>query len=430
VPRRTCLLVRYGDSRFDSSLLPVAAPGGPWSRRVELHLPDPVLRHLCLLAARADQPGEPAGGPASPADLVGLADAVVLVTDGRAPVQRTEVDLLRAATLRQRPIFFAVAQADQAVNWPDVVRANQEILARQLPPMAFEPWYALGPASSPIGDLRRMLIDWAGQQPGGGAALIRIAAHPRPGSGRAAPWRTVLTGALDRARDGVAAEAIRQLTEVRVGCLTAPEVRIELDRRLQACSVALTLHLRGAAARVLQTVLPEVLLDPAGADPAGADPAGAGVAGVDPAGSSRPVAAGAPPTGSLIDCPVERMLAAVRRQIADEEVGDSECYRAVLVTTNGDVAKVSLPRPLPGLTAHAYDPAGAVLPPLGIGLTASCLPPCQEPDPGEPDLHWATRVVEAVGEALSGELDRQLDQLGRVVADLIADGCRRGVLLV
>jgi hypothetical protein len=395
-PRNTYLLVRRGESRYDSSLMPEGA--GPAARRVELCLPDPLLNHVCLIAVRA-VPAAEATDRARVSELVQRCAALILVTDGGAPVQPAELDLLRVAAARQRPCFLVVAHADPD-SWADVVKANQQILARRMPQLAFERWYVLRSRRSAITDLRRAMIAWAGTPRAAGVASRLIRVGPDAAT---SGWAQLLDAEVAHARDWLQRDAEHRLAQLRAGwpdrtalAGTDPGATLValLDRQLQAFSVALADRLREAVDAILAAVLPLVLADPP-----------------DPGRHAR-------------------IRAALRREIADAESDESDCYRAMLVTSAATAMVVTVPRQLTGMAAHGYRIAEAILPPLGVGLTSSCVSPGYDHVAGLADAQWVRQAIDAIEVELCRELDRQLGQFAAVVSALVTAGIEHGTLLV
>jgi len=401
-PRHTYLALERGEERREPPrrLTESHAP-----RRLELTLPDALLDHVRILAARTVT-ADDESHHTMVLELLEQSAALILVTDGRTAYQPAELELLRSAAARNRAVFLVVTHADETGAWPEVVLANQESLARHLPRLAFEPWYPLGPRRSGVAELRRALVSWAAAECSRHGAVVTpsmpvVRVSPQAGE---SGWAQVLENGVGSARSELERYLVNCLAETRASCLSLPadELTTALDSALQLMSVDLARQLRLAVDRVVGSVLDRVLLVSAG-----------------------PAA-------------LARIRAALHREIADEEGTGQDYYRAILVTTTAAAATITVTSPLDGLDAHAYEPDGAILPPLGIGLTSNCLPlwhtrsddSPESPESPERALRWGQRALDDVEMEVLREVARQFGQLSEAITVLIAEGIDHDFLLL
>jgi hypothetical protein len=328
------------------------------------------------------------------AELVRHCESVILVSDGRGPFQSAEIELLRQASELGRGVFFAVTPANEHGTWAEVVRRNQTTLARQLPELALRPWHPVSRSGTSVLELRDSVLAWS-----------RDRRRPRPRRApaiRVAPdaadtgWGDVLLVEVERAHRVTLGCAERELAQLRT-LAAANRLDVEqLGRRLTDLSRALAIEVGRTVEVALDTVLRKVLLRPPDADV------------------------------------LERVGAALQRDIAERCCGATDCVRALRVTGTA-AAVVSTARG--ALASAELTPAGGVLPPLSIGLTTNCLPMLRAAgptgvDPVARESAWVGRAVESLSRELERELSRQFTYLGQATSDLIADGLDHDLLLV
>jgi len=282
-----------------------------------------------------------------------------------------------------------------------VVLANQTALARRVPELAMATWYPIARRRPDTADLRRALVEWAGEQrsrysPALGPRTMRIAPDAHESG-----WEELITeqiGAHRRELDVLFAAALAELHDRCRRGLDPAQLPARLDRELLAFSMRVTAALRAAADAVIRVALARVVTEQP-------DPRTLG-----------------------------RVRAALRRRIVeyDRPRGEPEWDHALLVTRTAAVAVLSGDGSFAGVAAHVGEREQPVLAPVGFALTASCYGLWPEPAArgGVRPRVWLERAVAAVQRELSRELSRQLDDLQRGLTELIADGIDHGLMLV
>jgi hypothetical protein len=183
------------------------------------------------------------------------------------------------------------------------------------------------------------------------------------------------------------------------GCAGLPST---LDQELHALSVTGTYEIDAAITEILRQVLARVLTQP----------------------PYEPI--------------LGRVAAALRRRL--EEDGP-ELDRVMLITSTGGVAMVSGPGALGCLGAYETYAAGAgagdrantaVLPPLGIGLSASCYQLWRNEEKSDQDRarSWLQLAVRGTELELQRLLAERFDAVHLVVFSLVAEAVDHGLLLV
>lgn len=346
-------------------------------RRVELSLPDPLLRHFTLIRA-PDMSTLDTAGRRILLDVVGRAGALVYAGSGGD-------DLVAAVTDSGAAAFRAVPSWDGDGSAFDV-----------------------GPDMTGVAQLRRALVEWAGAE-----ALARASANPPMPPGAVGTIR-VAAGAgeagwaerLDRAcvaaartvRQRVAIELanvhLRGVQEIvfGVGPAGLPDV---LDREMHAVSLRAVAECDAAVDRVLDDALTQVLGE------------------VPPEGVRR------------------RVALAVRRDVASGEAA-SDPARVLLVTNTAGVATVTGAGAVAALAAYREEADRAVLPPLGVGLSGACYQHLAAPDRGDQGQtrSWLQQAVRGVELELLAEVTRRFEAVRRSLNTILTDAVDHGILLV
>ena len=397
-PRSTYVVLRGASQSANASFSCLAAsvtgPARPL-RRVELALPDPLLERVTLVGVRT-VPLDRGHHAGLVADLVRQCESVILVTDGRAPYQESEIDLLRRASDLDKRVFFAVTHVDEDSSWPEIVLANQSTLARQLPELTLLPWHPVSRCSTSVLELRDGVLAWSRDRRRPRrlrAPAIRIAADASESG-----WRDVLRVEVDRAQRRAVACVEREMAQLRARVAERMLGVEDLGRRLRTLSVALAIEARTAVDAAVHTVLHQILARPPG-------------------------------TTEL-----DRVSVALQRDVAERCCGSATCFRALRVTGTA-AAAIATAREAVASGSLLPDRTSGVLPPLSIGLTTNCVPmmrggATRAAVVSERELAWLSRAIDSLERELDRELSRQFTYLGQATSDLIVDGLDHGMLLV
>ena len=398
-PRSTCVVLRGASQTATASFACRASSGSAAARplrRVDLTLPDPLLERVTLVGVRA-VPADRGHHCELVADLVRQCDSVILATDGRAPYQPAEIDLLRYASGLGKGLFFAVTHADENAAWPEVVRANQATLVRLAPELALRPWHPVSRSGPSVLELRDGVLAWSRDQ--------RRPRRRRSPAIRVAPdaaesaWPELLRVEVDRAHRATADHVEREMARLRALLADGALDVEELGRRLRGLSVALAAQARTSVDAAIEAVLCRVLVRP--------------------------------PDRDVLD----RVGVALQRDVAERCCGSTTCFRALRVTGTA-AAAIATAREAVVSGILLPDPTSGVLPPLSIDLTTNCVPmlrgaACTSENgvPGR-ERAWVARAIESLERELDRELSRQFTYLGQATSDLIADGLDHDLLLV
>jgi hypothetical protein len=347
-------------------------------RRVELSLPDPLVRHFTLIRAPGMSTMDVAGTRVL-LDVVRRAGALVHAPAADAPLSAAEQDLLARVAETGAAVFLAGTGAP----------------------------FDVGPDMTDVAQLRRALVEWAGTE-----ALARASANPPMPPGAHGTVR-VAGGAhesgwaerLDRACVA-AARTVRQRLAIElanvhlrgvqeivfgVGPAGLPDV---LDREMHAVSLRAVAECDAAVDRILDDALTQVLGE------------------IPPDGVRR------------------RVALAVRRDIAGDG-GASDPARVLLVTSTGSVATITGTGAVTALAAYRNEADRAVLPPLGVGLSGACYQYWAAPDRSDPGhtRTWLQQAVRGVELELLAEVSRRFEAVRRSLSALLTDAVDHGILL-
>ncbi|MFI7251507.1 hypothetical protein [Micromonospora chalcea] len=405
-------------------------------RRVELSLPDPLLRHFAVVDTPDTGTLGVAGGRVL-RDAVGRAGALLFVISADQAFSAAELHLLAEVARARIEVFFAVtpgttgwtasadgpAAEDTGPSVPSPGRAGPSGPARRLDPVSVSveahraallaavpaltpaPWFPARRAELP--HLRRALAGWAD-----GEGLRRGSAGPPapPGAhGRVPVLAGVEPGELaDRIDRGsrACARRIRQhlaleLANIHlrvvqeivfgVGCAGLPQM---LDRELEALSLLATAQCDEAV---------RGLVDDAAARVFGA-PLAEGVRG--------------------------RIAHAVRCSLADHPDG-RELDRVLLVTSTAGVAALTGEGALDALAGLPGGQRDEMLPPVGVALNGGCWQHWRAADNNDPNAarSWAQRALREVELELSREVSRRFEVIRLSLGGVLADAVDHGILL-
>jgi hypothetical protein len=406
VPAESWLVLRYGTDPAARAFVPGHRRAQPYPpvgeqprppRRVEVQLADPLLAGLSLLVA----PELANGGPASARVVLDLLEdgaALVYVVDAQAPIGPEGLELLAAAATLTDAVFVAVVDDGDSPRWPAVAGANQSALARVAPDLALTPWHVLD-RDRDLAGLRSDLLGWsaAARRERAAGPVERVRARTGD-DGAVSGWRSVLDKEIGGHRQSIVQNLSIELSRIHLRCVRhvvehgCASLPVAFDRELQGLSVLASRTLRTAADGILAAVLTQVMEC-------------------------------APPPAL-----VSRVALAVREMVREAETWD----RALLVITTGGVAEVVGHGALAGLAVWSQPPAGAgaVLPPVALGLTAGCYGMWQSRRSDQRSCQqWVQRAVRGLELELQGEVNRRLDDLAEALGSLVGDAVEHGILL-
>jgi hypothetical protein len=400
VPDESYLVLRHGTRRTARAFLPGSRQPVPYEqppprppRRVEFSLPAPALTGFAVV-------GAPAGGAFGPAynrillDAAARGGALLFTLDAPVPPGQAELEFLVAAGQSAATPFFACWAGDSAR-----MAAYRDAVVCRVPRFAEAPWFPV-PAGSGAGDLRQALVRWAATAHApGGTARRRV---PTAVDGRESGWAELLDRAVEAAQQGVGQALEVELAGIHArcgqevvfggGCAGMPAA---LDREMHALSLSVAEQVDAAITEIIRQVLGHVLDD--------AEP---------------------PPDDVL-----GRVAAALRQRV--EEDGP-DLSRVLLVTsTSGAVAAVAGAPAAGALAAYHSATWPAVLPPLGVGVSASCYQRWRdEKADADTARGWLRDAVHGTELALRPVLAERFDVVHQVVAGLVGDAVDHGLLLV
>ncbi|MGC5020435.1 hypothetical protein [Micromonospora sp. DT47] len=453
VPAGSCLLVNHAGVPSRAAYVPGyrqphsygadPAAAGPAlarpPRRVELSVPDPLLRHFAVL----DTPDTGSLGVASGRvllDAVSRAGALLFVISADQAFTAAELHLLAEVARAPVEVFFVVtpgvagwapvrdggSTGDTGASVPPPVRtgataqgrarvpvdpaavsvaAHRAALLAAVPGLAAARWYPVRQADH--APLRRALVGWAADE-----RLRRASAQPPvlPGAhGRVtvAPGLDPgdLTDRLDRQvrscvqriRQHLALELanihLRVVQEIvfGVGCAGLPQL---LDREMEALSMLATAQCDEAVRGIVDDVAAPVF--------------------------GAPLAEG-----------VRRRIAhAVRWGLGDHPTG-LELDRVLLVTSTAGVAGLSGAGALDALAGFPGAERVEVLPPVGVALSGGCWQHWRSPGNDDPNgaRSWAQRALREVELELSREVSRRFEVIRLSLGAVLSDALDHGILL-
>lgn len=389
VPKSTYLVVHPGLRVAAWAYLPGARLPQPFDlagpssggfvrppRRVELALPDPLLRHFTLIRA-PDMSTLDTAGSRILLDVVRRAGAFVYAGSGGD-------DLVTAVAESGAAVFEAVPGGDGEGRAFDV-----------------------GPDMAGVAQLRRALVEWAGAESlarasanppmlPGAFGTIRVAASAHE-SGWAERLDRACVAAAHTVRQRLAIELanvhLRGVQEIVFGVGSAG-LADALDREMHAVSLRAVAECDAAVDRILDGALTQVLGE------------------IPPEGVRR------------------RVALAVRRDVAGEG-GASDPARVLLVTSTAGVATITGTGAVTALAAYREEIDRAVLPALGIGLSGACYQYWAAPDRADQGhtRSWLQQAVRGVELELLAEVTRRFEAVRRSLSALLTEAVDHGILL-
>ncbi|MBQ1074838.1 hypothetical protein KBX06_16940 [Micromonospora sp. C31] len=391
-------------------------------RRVELSLPEPLLRHFSLV----DTPDTGALGVAGGQLLFDAAvrsGAALFVIAADQAFTAVELHLLADLARAGVQVVFAVTPG--ASGWAPVpegagasvgsapapvdpvavtVEAHRAALLAAVPGLADARWFPLR-ASGDGADLRRALVGWAADE-----GLRRASAEPPvlPGSHGRVPvvadpgdWSEQLDrqarSSSRRIRQHLSLELanihLRVVQEIvfGVGCAGLPQL---LDQEMEALSLLATAQCDEAVRGLIEGAAGRVL--------------------------------GAPlPTG------VRRRLRTPVRWALAEHRGEHELDRVLLVTSTGGVAGLTGAGATDALASYPGVERVEVLPPVAVALSGGCWQHWRSPGNHDPNAAraWTQRALREVELELSREVSRRFEVVRLSLDGVLSDAVDHGILL-
>ncbi|WP_232521509.1 hypothetical protein [Micromonospora phaseoli] len=392
-------------------------------RRVELSLPEPLLKRFVLV----DTPDIAALGAAGSGillDAVGRAGALLFVIAADQSFSAAELTVLSEIAGTPVQVFFAVTpgaggwavgegaaagqgsgeSGGQAVDPVTVtVEAHRAALLAAVPGLAQARWLPM--VAGGEADLKRALVGWSAHEGLRRASLEppelpgthgRVPVLPEPGEwAEQLDRRTRL--AAQRIRQHLALELakmhLRLVQEIvfGVGCAGLPEL---LDREMTALSLLATAQCDHDVRELVDDIAGRLFGAPL------------------PEGVHR------------------RIQQAVRWSMTDHTTGQ-ELERALLVTSNAGVTSLSGPEAVDMLSAYPTAARTAVLPPVAVALAGGCWQHWRTPGNNDPSAAraWAQRALREIELELSREIARRFEAIRLSLGTVLSDAAEHGILL-
>ncbi|MDG4779457.1 hypothetical protein O7614_07330 [Micromonospora sp. WMMD961] len=400
-------------------------------RRVELSVPEPLLRHFTLIDS-PDTATLGAAGARVLLDAVGRAGALLFVIAADQAFTAAELNLLTEVAPTSVEVVFAVTPgaagwaplADGAVTTEDAgasvppaegaatevdsasvtVAAHRAALLAAVPALAGARWFPVGDTDS-AADLRRALVGWSSREGlqrasvdppvlPGGQGRIPVAADPGDWSER---LDRHTRSCAQRIRQHLALELanihLRAVQEIvfGVGCAGLPDL---LDREMAALSLLATAQCDQAVRGIMNDVVGQVL--------------------------------GAPPTEGVR----RRISTAVQYGLVDDRPGQ-ELDKVLLITSTAGVAGLTGPEAIDALASYPAAARAEVLPPVAVALSGGCWQQWRTPgnDDHSAARAWSQRAVREVELGLSREISRRFEVIRLSLGAVLSDAVDHGILL-
>lgn len=401
-------------------------------RRVELSVPEPLLRHFTLI----DVPDTAMLGVAGTRLLLeaaGRAGALLFVIAADQAFTAAELNLLAEVAPTSVEVVFAVTPgaagwaplADGAATTEDAgasvppvdgaaaevdavavtVEAHRAALLAAVPALAGAPWFPVDDAESAAA-LRRALVGWSSREGLQRASTDppvlpgqhdRVAVAADPGD-----WSERLDrqtrSCAQRIRQHLALELanihLRAVQEIvfGVGCAGLPDL---LDREMAAVSLLATAQCDQAVRGIVVDIASRVL--------------------------------GAPPSEGVR----RRIATAVQYGLAADDRPGHELDRVLLITSTAGVAGLTGPEAIDAVASYPTASRDEVLPPVAVALSGGCWQ--QWRTPGKDDHNaaraWSQRAVREVELGLSREISRRFEVIRLSLGAVLSDAVDHGILL-
>ncbi len=301
-----------------------------------------------------------------------------------------------------------------------MLEANRALIAERCPALSSAPWWPLAmPAGrwpvTGLDELCELLGGWADgaaepAPPAPGPAGVTAVRDPADESSQER-WTMLLDREIRNRRIAATQQLSIDLATIHVRCVQelgtgqgCPELPYVLDRSLHGLSVRVTRQLEADTAAVIERVFTQLLAQP--------------------------------PTAAVL----ARIATAARRTVDTLAVDEDARDRALLLTTTSAVARLTGPAATDSLSALGWpEPAGRVLPGLGIALNTSCYQLWQprRPQPGvapraaekKDCRRWLQQALRVVEVEMARELSARFEDLRQALAIIAADAVDHGVLL-
>ncbi|OZV82945.1 hypothetical protein CA850_05365 [Micromonospora echinospora] len=455
-PTRVAFVPGYRQPHAYATDVLAAGPAFPRPpRRVELHLPAPLLRHVALVGA-PDTDGLGTAGARVLREAAGRGGAVLVVVSADQVFTGAELELLSEAVRAGLAVFFVVtpgttgwhgdvapvapdpttARADDAARAEDTapaddaaraddtapaaggrpvtgmspsdpvglaVQTQRAALLAVVPELAAAPWFPFRPGD--VRALRRALVVWAAEEgPRRLATAVPAVPHRTVPVAPDAHRRDWADGLDRRARAHT--QRIRQRLSLELahihlravqeivfgsGCVGLPRL---LDREVHALSQLATAACDRAVERMVRDTGAEVF--------------------------------GALPD----DATYRRMCAAVRSVLAGQR-SDRSLERVLLVTSAGDLTEVTGTGALAALDGHPGAPRTAVLPPVAVAVAGGCYLHFWGPGSTDPGgaRSWLQHVLRELDRELQREISHRVEAVRRALGVVLAEAVDHGILL-
>ncbi|MEU4470326.1 hypothetical protein [Micromonospora sp. NPDC023888] len=402
-------------------------------RRVELSVPEPLLRHFTLIDV-PDTATLGVSGRQVLLDAVGRAGALLFVIAADQAFTAAELNLLAEVAPTPVEVVFAVTPgsagwaplADGAAATEDAgasvspvggratemdaaevtVAAHRAALLAAVPALAGARWFPVDAHSADsAADLRRALVGWSSEEGLRRASVEppvlpgqhdRVAVAADPGDWSEQLDRQTRTCA-QRIRQHLALELanihLRAVQEIvfGVGCAGLPDL---LDREMAALSLLATAQCDQAVRGIVTDAAARVL--------------------------------GAPPVEGVR----RRIATAVQYGLADDRPGH-ELDKVLLITSTAGVAGLTGPEAIDALANYPAVFRDEVLPPVAVALSGGCWQ--QWRTPGRDDHNaaraWSQRAVREVELGLSREISRRFEVIRLSLGAVLSDAVDHGILL-
>ncbi|MEV5210107.1 hypothetical protein AB0K35_21800 [Micromonospora sp. NPDC053740] len=400
-------------------------------RRVELSVPEPLLRHFTLIDV-PDTATLGVSGTRVLLEAAGRAGALLFVIAADQAFTAAELNLLAEVAPTSVEVVFAVTPGTSGwapptdgtattegagASVPPVVGAETEVdavavtveahraaLLAAVPALAGARWFPVDGAGT-ASDLRRALVGWASREGLRRASVDppvlpgqqdRVAVAADPGD-----WSERLDrharSCAQRIRQHLALELanihLRAVQEIvfGVGCAGLPDL---LDREMAALSLLATAQCDQAVRGIMTDVASQVL--------------------------------GAPPAEGVR----RRIALAVQYGLSDHRPGH-ELDKVLLITSTAGVAELTGMEAIDAAASYPVASRDEVLPPVAVALSGGCWQ--QWRTPGNSDHSaaraWSQRAVREVELGLSREISRRFEVIRLSLGVVLSDAVDHGILL-
>ncbi|MEU8300963.1 hypothetical protein AB0C04_27205 [Micromonospora sp. NPDC048909] len=405
-------------------------------RRVEIGLPDPLLRHFTLVDT-LDTGTFGVAGARVLIEAAGRAGSLLFVIAADQAFTAAELNLLAEVARTSVTVFFAVTPGSTGWAGPDstattedagasvppsgagspspgpavdpvavTVEAHRAALLSAVPALADARWFAPHHAAA-VADLRRALVGWAADEglrrassdpplPTGGHVRVSVAADPGDWSERLDRQSRSCT---QRIRQHLALELanthLRVVQEIvfGVGCAGLPEL---LDREMEALSLLATAQCDHAVRGIIEEITARVV------------------------------------GGPLPEGVHQRVTHAMSWGLTEErDRAGRDLDRVLLVTSTAGVAGLSGDGAIDAVAGYPSPARAEVLPPVAVALSGGCWQHWRSPGNNDPNgaRAWAQRALREVELELAREISRRFEVIRLSLGAVLSDAVDHGILL-